>query len=67
MTITLSEAEGALATFGAAFLGYLVTVQQITDAIAEHAAIVGGVAALAFLGYNVVAGNVSVAAAPPSA
>lgn len=59
MTITLGEAEGAVATFGAAFLGYLIDAANITTQLCEHAAIVGAVAALGFLGYNVVAQNVS--------
>jgi len=58
MTITLGEAEGAAATFFAAFLGFLVDAQNITNAIIEHGAIVGGIAALGFLGYNVVAQNI---------
>lgn len=62
MTITLTEAEGALATFGSAFLGYLVSAGfQFSQQIVGSAAVVGGVAALAFLGYNVVASNVSAA------
>jgi hypothetical protein len=60
MTITLGEGESALATFGAAFLGYLIQAGFIVSNVTvEHAAIVGGVAALGFLGYNVVAGNVA--------
>lgn len=58
--ITLGEAEGALATFGAAFLGYLVEGGFVfTDHIVGSAAVVGGIAALGFLGYNVVSGNIS--------
>ena len=60
MSITVSEAEGALATFGAAFLGYLVDAANITLGLCEHAAIVGGIAALGFLGYNAVVGNIKV-------
>jgi len=58
MSITVGEGEGALATFAAAFLGYVITVAEITSQVALHAAIVGGIAALGYLGYNVMAGNV---------
>lgn len=57
MAITVTEAEGALCTFGAAFLGYIVDAMTITSQVALHAAIVGGIAALGFLGYNAVVGN----------
>jgi hypothetical protein len=58
--ITLGEGESALGTFGAAFFGYLISAGFVfTDSTVSHAAIVGAVAALAFLGYNVVAGNVA--------
>jgi len=60
MTITLGEAEGAILTFFSAFLGYLVSASFVfSSSTVGAAAVTGGVAALGFLGYNVLQGNVS--------
>lgn len=59
MTISASEAETAGITFGGAFLGYLASAGfTLSTTIGEHAAIAGGVAALAVLGYHAYSGNV---------
>ena len=57
MTITLSEAETALVTFGGALFGYLASAGFALSQVAfEHGAIAGAVAALSVLGYSAYTG-----------
>ncbi|MCI4357386.1 MAG: hypothetical protein L3K18_09695 [Thermoplasmata archaeon] len=67
MPITATELETAAAAFFTSLLGYLVSVGFVFSNVnLTGGAEVGAVAALATLGYHVVAGNVATPA-PPAA
>ena len=69
MTITLSEVEAALVSFGGGLVGYLSTVGMTLGQLDfEHGAIVGAVAAFSVLGYSALTQGVSApASAAPAA